>query len=243
MPFFDPLILPSLVILASTKKEPCTPAKAPKINVIPKTDGVEYDYRQALSNIQSVQMSTPDPYGVHSASITQGFMQGQITAEQEITFDYHKIRGQDHCLYYNEINVKIEIDPKIVIAREIKRDRCMFPAVLDHEMKHVNADRAVVNRAARNMGNRIYKTIKDNGMTRIVQHDNAEKTMQDMANLVLEVIEDEYNAMQLDRHDVQSGIDTREEYDRVAALCPEFNKSKQNLYQRAYKSKLKSQSR
>lgn len=246
MSFLRPLAkLSVLAVFASAAMSPalaapevCEAARAPKINIIPKTDGIEYDYGQRLAEIQSVKIDTPNPYGMHSSSITQGFMQGQIAVKQEVKFDFYPIKGSgDYCVYYDEINVEIEIDPKIVIAKEIKRDRCMFDAVLEHEMKHINADRMIVNEGAKNLANQVYAQIKQNGMAMRVNEDNAQSAAQAMGASVMEVIKQEYQAMGEHRMSVQSGIDSREEYDRVAALCPHFHKKKRNLYKQALRSK------
>lgn len=236
---FDPVTAASLLVLASAQPQACPQPPPVAINVTPKTDGIDYDYKQSMTTIQSVKTDTPDPYGIHSASVTQGFMEGQISFKRSAELDHKIINRQgDVCLWYKNIDITIEIDPKIVIAREIQKDRCMAAAVMAHEKKHINVDRKVVNEAAKNIGDKIYAAIKaQNFVVGPVPYDQAEAQATAMLAEIAAIADAEFKAMGAKRNADQSAVDTREEYDRVSAMCPDFHKRQQALYQRALVAK------
>ncbi len=234
MSFFEPLTASALLILAGASPE-CKLDKPTQIHVTPITKKTEYNYSRSLKDIQSVELTSPDPYGVHSLSITQGFMEGQIRMERTVALDYNLVnRGKEACIWYKDINVTIEITPTITIAREIKRDKCMFAAVLEHEKKHVYTDRQVVNDAAIAVAQRVYDKIKQDGFVYgPVKQKEAQPLATKLQQEIMKITEEEYMKMALDRNQRQQLIDSREEYDRVSALCPDFYDKKQRLYERA----------
>ena len=158
----DPLTLSSMLVLAGNIT---CPAHAPtKINIIPRTQEVKYDHSQSLKKIQNYSTDTVDPYGFHGQTITQGFMNGQIMLEHKI--QYGQLTNSKYnyaCIWYKDITVEIKIDPSIVIAKELYRDKCMRNAILGHELKHVRVDREIVNKYARAMGAKLMSALKSRG--------------------------------------------------------------------------------
>jgi hypothetical protein len=209
----------------------CDMARPTKINVKPTTKDVQYDFRQDLKSIQKVKIDTINPYGHHHKSFTQGFMKGAIKMEPTVSLDYKHSSFSGTCLWYDEITIKIEIDPTIVIAREVARDRCMKAAVMEHEMKHVMADRKLVNKYAKIMGEKLHDELKKRGfVVGPVPSNEAQDTAKKMQDLVFQILEHQYKKMDLERHEVQNAIDNLEEYERVNALCPQFKKKNAHIY-------------
>ena len=233
---------PSAYAKTSAKKRCKLPEKV-KINIIPETKEVELDYSQSLATLQQTKTDTVDPYGMHSNSITQGFMEGQISMKREVKLDFKPInRGREVCLWYKSIDINVDITPKIVIAKEIKRNRCMHKAVLEHEHKHVHVDRDVVNETARRLGKNLYAALAKKGFTvGPVPAKEAQKYADSMVKYVMDVTQKDYERLGKTRAKRQAAVDTLEEYERVKALCPDFYKHKKLLYKKAVKSKQKHQ--
>ena len=228
---FDPLTVSSVLVLAGNSVG--CPAHAPtKINIVPRTEKVRYDYRQTLKQIQKHSTDTVDPYGFHGTTVTQGFMSGKIGLEHEIEFGQvaNKRRGYA-CVWYKDITVKIHIEPTIVIANELYRDKCMRKAILGHELKHVRVDREIVNEYAKTMGNKLLKALKSRGFSAgPFQIDRAQHVMQKMQRVVAQILELEYQKMGLDRQERQRAVDNIEEYTSVDDKCPAFEEKKKALY-------------
>jgi len=232
----DPITLSSLLVLAGTTVS-CPAHDPTKINVIPRTAKVKYDYGQSLQQIQAYQMDTVDPYAFHGQTITQGFMKGQIELRHKLTFGQVKnARFGYGCIWYDTINIEINIDPEIVIAKELYRDKCMRDSIIEHELKHVRVDREIVNKYAKIIGNRVFSALKSRGFSvgpiDVKRMDEVRAKMQRVVNQVLEL---EYKKLGIERKELQRGVDSLDEYHRVDAECPGFQKKKKRLYRNAVK--------
>ena len=223
----------------AANKNQCDMAAPTEINIIPETNEVAYDYARSLSDIQETKIDTVDPYGIHSNSITQGFMEGQISMKREVEMDYAAVKGgREVCLWYKKIDVNLHIDPKIVIAKEVRRSRCMRDAVLEHEHKHVDVDRAVVNQSAQELGKELYDQLSAEGfVVGPVPAAQAQARAERMVARVMQITEDNYKRLAERRARLQQEVDSLEEYERVKAECPTFYNNKKLLLKRALKAK------
>lgn len=210
----------------------CPTQEATKINIIPRTEKVKYDYRQTLKQIQNYSTDTVDPYGFHGQTVTQGFMKGQIDLRHKVQFgQITHPKYKISCLWYNEITVEINIDPTIVIAKELYQDRCMRKAILGHELKHVRVDREIVNKYAKSMGQKLLKALKSRGFAAgPFETERMNEIMVKMQTVVKQILELEYKKMGIERQERQREVDTLEEYNSVDDKCPSFQKKKQQLY-------------
>ncbi len=224
MPVFDPLTAGTLLILAAGGQELCQMEQPTNIDIRPSTEKVEFVTHLSLADLQQQETDTLNPYGSGTQSVTQGFAQGRISMKAEIKLDLKPLpKYRAACIWYDTISVKFSIDPAVYIAKEVYKDRCMKKAVMDHEMKHVMADRKLVNRYSQIMGQKIMTGLKARGfMAGPVKAEAAQATADQMRRTAEQIIETEFQRMQLDRTDMQRAIDSLEEYERVSALCPDF---------------------
>lgn len=231
----DALTTSTLLVLAASSGNPqdLCPAHPPtNINVIPKTENVKYDSEKTLKELQAQDTDTVDPYGFHGTSITQAYMSGTIQPTQKVQLDYGPVKGyRAICLWYKDITIELKIDPTIFMAKELYADRCMRKALIEHELKHVKVDREVVNEYARSMGQKLLTELKSRGFTAgPVPEDKAQDVAQKMHHVVNQILELEYQKLEIDRKERQRAVDNLGEYNRVDELCPEFEKYKKKLY-------------
>lgn len=204
--------------------ELCKPTEQTKINVRPATQPVKYDYSKSIAQMQNIESDTVNPYSYHAVTRTQGLMEGAIKVEQEIKLGNKKMQNYGGlCVWYKEINIDIEIDPTIHIAREVHEDKCMNQAVLAHEMGHVKIDRQLVNEYSSKIGQALYDELKQRGFVAFVPMKEMQSAGYRMQKTVYQIVEHEYKRMELDRIDRQRAHDTLEEYNRVSQECPDFN--------------------
>lgn len=220
----DPLTIGSLLVLASGQGGLCQMPKPTQINVKPTSQKILFVTDKSLAELQNVKTDTINPHSFSGVSVTQGYAKGSIQTRAEVKLDYKTYPQQGvACIWYDSINIYFEIDPHIYIAREVHQDRCMGPAVKEHELQHVKVDRMVVNKYARIIGQKIQQTLKDRGFVAgPVGAEDAEAVAKRMQRTVMQIIETEHKRLELDRIDMQAQVDTAEEYERVAALCPDF---------------------
>ena len=219
----DPLTAATLLILAGSSGGPsCVMPKPTEINVIPRSEEVVYDYTQTLADLQRHESGTINPYSFQGTTIHKGFAENPIRLETRISLDYAPVpRYNALCLWYDKIEITMNITPRVTIAREIYEDRCMHKAVLEHEMKHVKEARRVANAFARMIGAEVHEALKQRGfIAGPVAGANGPHIQGRMQKVVHQIIEHQTRKMEIDYIERQSAIDSLEEYERVSALCP-----------------------
>ncbi len=227
----DPLTVSSLFILAGNAIS-CPRHPPTRINVVPQTEKVKYDYKQSLKQIQTYSIDTVDPYAYHGKTVTQGFMRGGVSLEHKMEFgqDFDVRRGYA-CIWYKNITVTLKVEPTIVIAKELYKDRCMRQAILNHEMKHVRVDREVINKYAKSIGRKLTKELKSRGFSAGPMHvKDAQGVSEKMQRVVGQILDLEYQKLDIERQERQRGVDSLGEYQRVDDKCPAFEKKKEQLY-------------
>ena len=224
MPLLDPLTMGSLLVLAGAGGNPCALPKPTLITVTPTTQTVQFDYSKTLGELQGQATDTIDPYSFHGVSMTQGFMKGAISVRPEVRLGTQTLPAIGAaCLWYDSIHVSIEIDPTITIAKEVSEDSCMHEAVKVHEMKHVRADREIVNAYAQSIAAKLNDALGARGfVSQPVPLDQAQALAERMQKTVMQIVDFELKKMDLERTEKQQAIDSLEEYERVRALCPDF---------------------
>jgi len=212
---------------ALAASEDCKPPQPTKISIKPQSAKLKYDVSRSVADLQAVEIDTVNPHGFGGASVTQGFMEGQIQMVPSVKLNYRQIEGtRNVCLWYEEIGLKIKIDPKIVLAKEVYDDKCMRAAVVEHEKKHVNVDRRIVNEYAQIVGKKIYEEVKSRGFAvGPIPADMAQATVKRMQDTVFQIVDFQYKRMSLDRQEAQQAVDNIEEYRAVQAKCPSFAKT------------------
>lgn len=211
------------MVLAGAGAHPCAPPKPAEISVVPSASEVEIDTSRDRDALQAENVDTINPYGYEKKTHVNGFMDGRIELKHTAKLGYRKDPGTGGlCLWYDAIEIQIVIDPKIVIASEVADDQCKYQATLEHEMKHVKADRRIVNKYAQTIGQKVYDGLGQRGFfIGPVSAEHAEEAAGRMHKTIGQLLELEYKKMDIERREVQQEIDSLEEYNRVAALCPE----------------------
>ncbi|MCF8496659.1 MAG: hypothetical protein K9G62_08350 [Alphaproteobacteria bacterium] len=213
-----------LLILAGTGGELCDHSKPPPIHVEALSRDISYDYRKNLRDLQGQIPNAVNPHAFGGSSVTQGFMKGALKITQKISLAQRTdpVRGIA-CVWYDRIDVTLEIDPSIVIAREVAADPCMKKAVEDHEMNHIQVDREVADRFARSVGKELSRVLEKRGFASgVIEAARLPDESARMQRLAAEIVKRESDAMEAERLDKQRKLDSREEYKRVAAQCPDF---------------------
>ncbi|NCT40953.1 MAG: hypothetical protein GW778_04750 [Alphaproteobacteria bacterium] len=218
----EPIAALGLLTLASSN--PSTICKMPgpaQIRVMPKTAPVKYDLTQTREQLQAYTIDTVSPYGFDTNSHTDGFMRGRIGMRPIVKLNYEYVyNNKAVCIWYENVELRIEIDPEIVIAKEVAEDPCQFKAVKEHELKHVMVDRKIVNKYAKTMGKKVHDGLKSRGfLVGPVPAKDAQNVINRMQQTVGQLVELEYKKMNIERAELQQGVDSLEEYQRVSAIC------------------------
>lgn len=226
MPFVPPLAAGALLALAGAPAASvCVPPQPADISVSPSTAELVIDTSRPLDEmLRPEDTDTINPYGYEAVTQIHGFMSGRIGL-RHLTKLGHRIDKKTGgvCLWYEKVEIGIEIEPEIVIASEIADHRCMYEATLEHEMKHVMVDRQIANKYAQTIGRKIYDGLAARGFyVGPIAREHAQDAASRMQRTVGQLLDLEYKKMEVERREIQQGIDSLEEYNRVSALCPDY---------------------
>lgn len=214
---FMMMVFASQVAVASVT---CDPQDMTSINVVWATDKISYDHRHSMKQLSEKPIDTKSPYAAHIVTQVGGLMKGGL----EVTTNYKISKARyptlrQNCIWMSEIDIRLEISPTIFIARDYPRDSCMYNAVLEHEMKHIQVDRDIANKyqhQLRQMASNIAQKVGVVGPKSDVETRRTEKRIQDYfktnMNIVLE-------KMYAERREKQQAVDNIHEYERVQNLC------------------------
>lgn len=226
MGLFDPLVVSSLLILASGSSVACEIPQPTKIDINPRSKQIRLNTSKTLDEIQKYEMDTVNPHSFGGQTYTQGFTRGAVEVLPSVELGFQEInRNGDTCVWYNKISVDIVLDPEIILAKEVDGDTCMRKAVYDHEMKHVQVDRVVLNNYAQKVGGAIYEALESRGyIVGPISTLRVKELRGRMEKTIFQIVSNETKKMEVERLNAQQAIDTVEEYERVAAQCPNFVK-------------------
>jgi len=224
----DPITAASLLILAAGSNQHCQIPKPAEINVVPSSQQLVIDTSKTLAEMQQASIDTINPYGYNNVTHTNGYMEGGMAVKSKVDLDYKKAqRVNGYCIWYETVAINIEINPKIVIANEVAQDRCMYKAVLEHEMKHVNVERQIANEFAQTIGRKVFDGLKQRGfIAGPIPPESAQEIIKRMRKTVSQLVEFEYKKVSIERAERQQAVDNLEEYKSVSAKCPKYKPPK-----------------
>lgn len=207
----------------------CIIDETPKIHIA--ATGMDYvvDHSKTTQEITATSKGAYNPYGEEVKTFTDGLMRGSIQVSTNFEWNIKHIPQQDPstCLSMKSITVKIHLDPRIFISSEYKKGSCMYDAVMGHEMKHIYVDRKVVNKYTTIMVKALDNTFKKIGYAHGPVRQDQQKALEDqIGGIVTSVVGQFAVNMNAERDQLQKGVDTIEEYARVAAICPEENRKR-----------------
>lgn len=149
-------------------------------------------------------------------------MSGEIRVEHQIGFVQERYEQMNKaCLHYDSLSVTMVINPTIYIAREHKPGTCRYKAILEHEKKHVEADRIVVNKYAKRIGDALRFALGKYGSSfGPFEAGQVEAVQTRLQDYIGDIVKEEVARMNEERITRQQAIDSLEEYERVRKMCP-----------------------
>lgn len=127
------------------------------------------------------------------------------------------VSAKSYCWYVSEISMTIELRETIFLAKEIERDSCTWREVLLHEQKHVKLNKKMFSRLPVEVKPKIVAAAQGGVLTPDGQV--AMANFRPKIEKVIDTALDKFSAAREKQH--RTEIDTKAEYDRVDASCPE----------------------
>lgn len=218
--FFSVLFAVLVMPFVAHAEIECKSQPVGQVNVVWGSDEIKYDFKKSQSQMDRIKSDTVNPYHRSVKTHVGGLMQGGIAIKSGIqiaTLSYP--RAKKICQWVGNMQVSLNISPKILISREHKKGTCKHKAILEHEMKHVFVDREVVKKYVPIIRANMLAAVKKVGIVGPKNardekkfHEKITKYMEDQ----LKIVSDQ---MYAERSKRQQGVDTLEEYERVARVC------------------------
>ncbi len=217
------LVFPAAAHAQSTYGDWCQARSVPKVNVVSDTDRINWVFDHSEKLLNRADIDTVNPYGDNVITDVGGLMQGGIKMAETMQFNsLTNPRTHESCMFYNSVNVSFHIFPTIYIASEHPPGTCMHNAIKQHELKHINTDREIVNKYSLLVGQAIKAEITRQNIYGPFPTSNMSAIQQQMKTHMEQILVGYSNAMDAERRKRQQQIDSLPEYERVNHLCDEF---------------------
>jgi hypothetical protein len=218
------LMLPA-VAKAESGPVGCQPGPLnPQVDVRTVQAAPNYAYDQSTSDLGSKAQAgnSYKPTGVggprwHTAGLTQS----NIKIDPEIASRGFEL--PDHslgCVYIDKIALQVVLAPTVWVANEFPLGTCMYQAVRDHELRHVNADKIVTNQHLARIRAALTEVAIGRGFFGPLPPDQLKAATAAFISQLEGVLQRETEAFYSDEVKAQQAIDTMQEYQRLSHLCP-----------------------
>lgn len=217
----------SFSVKAQSHSDWCYARSVPYIDVIPSTEEIFFNFTKSEEELNNFKIDTVNPYGNDKIVDVGGLMEGGINVQHNLSLGYVTNPNINMtCLWFDKLTVNIGIKPTIYIAREYNKGTCMHNAIMEHEMKHIEVDKKIVNEYANKVGYEINEYLTRNTIFGPVPASELVKAQTQMSAEITAILQEHVEEMKELRRKAQQKVDSREEYDHVSAQCRSFKKKK-----------------
>ncbi|MCB9996591.1 MAG: hypothetical protein H6869_09165 [Rhodospirillales bacterium] len=216
---FDAATVAGLLILAGNTMLCSVPA-APAISVVPTTAPVAYEFNLTSEELGRFKSNTVNPYDPGTDTATGGLRHDRPAIKTRVQWGIQQDPArQTACLWYDKIEVTIELSPKIYIASERTKDSVCRDAIIDHELKHVDVDRDVINKYAMDIGLAVKDAVDGAGAMGPYNYHQLDTVKKQLVGHITAAVESKKLLLHQEMARRQAGVDSLEEYERVSKIC------------------------
>lgn len=200
----------------------CKAGDKPLINIAASESEPRFDY--SISQEQLGKMQGNNGISQHSVyDLTVNAMSvGTMKIVHNLKFITQTMPDKQVCVHVSQVNVNIHVDPVIYIASELRSAACEYKEYLIHEMKHVEADRTLIEDykavIVRNMDFALPETA-DYGAGPLPPS-LTKDARQSLSENIGGVLQATVDSMLRERQVRQRAIDNADEYIRLSRACP-----------------------
>ncbi len=219
------LLASSLLTLTSAEVQVCASvARPPQVEVRVTDRPPEYDDSLKSAKLLRLDLGDDNIAAIsgHDPRMLGGLTHNRITINHRIAFRRASDRRSGFgCIWFDKIEITIGLAPVVYIAREYARNKCRRREIIDHEKKHVEADRRLAARYERLMEDGVEMVFGDPADYRsgVIVAKDIPKARKKMLGVVENALGTLHEKMQAERMALHRSIDTPEEYGRLARTC------------------------
>ena len=208
-----------LLILAGNTAQ-CIVPQPPKININPVSAPIAYEFSLSSADLGKMKNDTVNPYAAGVDVTTGGLRHDRpvirTAVEWGTMISPYRRTG---CMWYNAITVTIELNPKIYIAREHEKNKTCRQAILEHEIRHVETDRAVMNQYALAIGTAVKQSVDSVGAMGPYNESELPSVQKRLVAHIQAAVDSQQLLLDQEMQRRQSLVDSLEEYERVSRIC------------------------
>lgn len=149
-----------------------------------------------------------------------GLTKGNINVEREVEFRTSVEQNSGvSCIWPIRITVDVHLIDTVYIANQYSPGSCEFRETYNHEIKHVNVDRTVLNKYVPYIKSRIQMTANMLGVQGPVSDKELPRLRKNMSEKIRLEVDNIIDQLQNERSRRQNDVDTESEYERVSRSC------------------------
>lgn len=217
----DILALPMAIALAAGPGGglSCTLPESPHVLVRVVTDDIGYDFSKSSRDLTMMEGGALSPYAPGADTVSGGLREDHPSINTQIEWQVEIDQSRNvACMWYDTITIQVRLVPKIYVAREFNAGACR-DAILQHEHRHVDIDRIVLNRFAADIGQAVQKAVDSAGVFGPFSYGDIERVKDSSSRHVESTIDSRRLLMEKEMNAKQSQVDSPEEYRRVSQFC------------------------
>jgi len=211
-----------LAVPAWAQNAACNVApQVPDISVDLNVTQPGIDHSLVRQELRRFDINTVSPYGPGAMVHVNGLMRGAISLETQSALAWqHLSNGENNCFWFNNVKIVLRLNPTIYLAREIPENTCLYREVLQHEYKHFNTDVQLAQDYRATLKSELTSFVTRMGVLGPYPMQMQASAQGELGRRLEQAISAVNERMKAERMRRQALIDTREEYERVAASCP-----------------------
>lgn len=169
---------------------------------------------------QLAQLGTPliSVYGKSENHTIGGLTRFQLKIGSGAQMKIEQL-DKSSCVSFSSIHVTMETSPVIYVAADIPQGSCLYREVYNHELKHYNVENVLVRDYRVMIHNQLAEFAQARGTIGPFGSQYTQKLQADLTKQIEMILTAIKVRMDQERVQLQGMIDTREEYQRVAAAC------------------------
>jgi hypothetical protein len=195
---------------------------SPEVDVKSERNDPTFTYSQSTKNLtqKSAEGGTYRPPGATGPSWhTGGLTQGMFTYKSKIPAKVITGSNGISCIIVESVQFDIILTPQVWVANDYPPGSCMYNAVHEHEMKHVNVDRTVTDHHLPQIRADLTKFSQQRGFFGPGSSAQVKEEYDTFVTQLGGVIKSEIASMSEEDSKLQQQVDTIQEYQRVSNLC------------------------
>lgn len=154
--------------------------------------------------------------------IVQGLTRGGVAYQMKSSITIMSSGNRMYsCYYFKDITITMDSTPEIYIASEIPENTCLYREVMNHELTHYNIIRDVIRDYIPAFWSQLNGLVARVQVLGPFQGNSQAQAMQQMKSYIDSIFHGIQPQMGRDMNNRHARLDTKAEYERVKAACPQ----------------------